>query len=83
MLSICSVKGCRCDKTDETIKLYRLPAISKKPVLMDLTTDRQDRWLLAINRPNLQPDSLRVCSQHFEFGMYFIFYYYTLQAELT
>ena len=73
MVNFCAVFGCSNRSNRETNKsFYRLPKEVKNQgedgrILSKL---RRDKWLSAINRKDLNPESthIRICSDHFLSG---------------
>lgn len=71
---ICAVVNChnRSDR-DKSVRFFRLPAVitHQGAQALQLSTERQRKWLASINRKDLTPErysNVRICSKHFHSG---------------
>ncbi|XP_055911663.1 nucleolar protein dao-5 isoform X2 [Eupeodes corollae] len=69
----CCVRGCSNKlEVGSKIRMFRFPALLDKPKsLVELSRQRRNAWLIALNRTNLPEEVLKsigICSEHFVTG---------------
>lgn len=66
----CCVKGCKSNSSMEGMHFYQIPKVHPDNAngFYALSVERHQRWLKALNNPNIDLIQGRVCSRHFVTG---------------